>query len=79
MNFREFVEQRLARRGRDSDADDFLQLVDRGGRARAARHDPAGGPGIDGPLDGAFCLVQQLRHAAAGDVVLGVRVRIEPL
>jgi hypothetical protein len=66
----------LAGRRRQRHAEDALQLVDRAGRAGAAGHDAAARARVDRALDGGLGLVQQPRHAAAGDVVLGVGVGV---
>ena len=69
----------LPRRRRQCHADDLLQLVDGPGGPGAARDDAAMLAGVDRVLDRCFRLVQQLRHAAARDVVLGVGVRVDAL
>ena len=69
----------LARRRRQRDAQDLLQLVDRAGRAGAAGDDATLRPGVHRALDRALRLVQQPAHAAAGQVVLGVRVGVDAL
>ena len=69
----------LARRRRQRDAEDLLQLVDRPGGARAAGDEPPARSGIDRPLDHALGVVQQPAHAAARQVVLGVGVGVDAL
>ena len=64
---------------RQRHTDDLLQFVDGAGRARAARDDAPRRPGVHGFLDRLLGLVQQLRHAAAGDVILGMRVCVDTL
>ena len=79
QEFAQLVAHRLARRRRQVDAEDLLQLVDGTGGARPAGDDPAVGARVHGALDGVLRLVQQAAHAAAGEVVLGVRVRVDAL
>ncbi len=75
----QLVADRLAGRGRQEHAEDLLQLVDRAGRAGAAGDDAALRARVHRALDRGLRLVQQPAHAAAGQVVLGVRVRVDPL
>ncbi len=87
----EFLEPRLAeelpqlliehraRGGRQRDAEDLLQLVDRAGGAGATGHDPSLRARVHRALDHALGLVQQVAHAATGDVVLRVGVGVDPL
>ncbi len=70
---------RLAGRGRQEHAEDLLQLVDRARGTRAAGDDAAVRARVHRALDRALRLVQQPAHAAAGEVVLGVRVRVDTL
>ena len=71
--------QLLAGSRRQRDADDLLQLVDRAGGAAADADDAAVRAGVDRLLDGAFGLLQQVRHRTAADVVLGMRVGVDAL
>ena len=69
----------LASGRRQRDADNLLQLVDRaGGPGTAADNSPTW-PGIHRLLDRRFRFMQQLAHAASGDVVFGVGVCVHPL
>ena len=69
----------LARRRRERDTNDLLQLIDGTGCAGAARDDTAVRTGVNRFLDRFFGLVQKLAHAAAGDVIFGMRVRVNAL
>ncbi len=75
----EQVAEIAPRGGCQRHADDLLQLVDRARRARAAGNDAALRPRVDRHLDALLGLVQQLAHAAAGDVVLGVGIGVDAL
>ncbi len=75
----QLVADDLARGGRQGDAQDLLQLVDRARCTRAARHDPTLRPRVDRALDGALRFVQQPAHAAAGEVVFGVGIGVDAL
>ncbi len=79
MNSRSWSPTTLRVAGGNDDAEDLLQLVDRAGRARAAGDDAALRAGVDRRLDRALGLVQQPAHAAAGQVVFGVRVGVDAL
>ncbi len=70
---------RLTGRRRQEHAEDLLQLVDGTGRTGAAGDDAALGARVHRALDRILSLVQQPAHAAAREVVLGVRVRVDPL
>ena len=73
------VEQLLPRRRGQRDTDDLLQLLDGARRARTDRHDAAVGARVHRFLDRRLGLMQQLRHTAAGNVVLGMGIRIDAL
>ena len=68
-----------ARCRRQRDADDLLQLVDRARRARSDADDAPVRAGVDRILDRGLGLLEQARHRAAGDIVLGVRVGVDAL
>ena len=67
------------RRRRQRDADDLLQLVDGTRCAGAAGDDAPLRSCVDRVLDGLLRLVEQLAHAAARNVVLGMGVRVHAL
>ena len=75
----EKVAQITARCRCQRDADDLLELVDRAGSSCSAGDDTPLRTGIDRLLDALLGLMQQLRHAATRDVILGVRVGVDTL
>ncbi|MCK7541336.1 MAG: hypothetical protein MZV63_65835 [Marinilabiliales bacterium] len=72
-------EEHLPGRRRQSCADDPLEAVDGRRAAESDADDPSLRPSIDGLLDGPLGAVENAGHAPAGDVVLGMRIRIVAL